>query len=70
MNKTAAALALIICVAVATTAVIYVVKLQQPAQEADEFSTIDDLLGELDDFLNFENQEFDYDLGEITGDWG
>ncbi len=72
MNKTAAALALVVCIAVATTAVVYVVKIrqQEEAQIGDEFDSVDDLLSDLDDFLNFENQQFDDDLSEILGDWG
>ena len=70
MNKAVVALALVICVAVAVTAVVYVVKLRQPAQGGDEFSSVDDWIKDLDDFMNFENQSFDSDLGEISGDWG
>jgi hypothetical protein len=70
MNKTVIALALVICVAAAVTVVVYVVKLRQPAPaQKDEFSSVDDQLKELDDFLSFENQ-FDDDLGSIAGDWG
>ena len=59
--------------AVVSTVMIYVVKFRQPSQAAqggDEFSSVDDLLKDLEDFLNFENQTFDYDLGEISGGWG
>jgi hypothetical protein len=73
MNKTAVALAFIVCVVVAAIAVVYIVRSQQPAGgevQGDEFSGIDDQLRELEDFLNFENQTFDYHLGEISGDWG
>ena len=70
MNKAVVALALVVCIAVAVTVVVYVVKRQQPTTQKDEFSDVDDMFKDLDDFLNFENQEFDYDLGEITGDWG
>ena len=73
MNKTAVALAFIVCMVVAAVAVVYVVRSQQPAQGAaqgDEFSDVDNQLRELDDFLNFENQTFYDDLSEISGDWG
>jgi len=73
MNKTAVALAFIVCMVVAAIAVVYVVRSQQPAHgeaQGDEFSDVDNQLRELDDFLNFENQTFDYDLSEISGDWG
>jgi len=69
MNKAVIALALVICVAVAVTAVVYVVKSRQPTQR-DEFSDVDDMFKDLEDFLNSENQQFDDDLGEISGDWG
>ena len=70
MNKTIVALALVVCVAAATTAVIYIAKSRQPAQGGDELGSADSLLKELEDFLDFENQEFDYNFGEISGDWG
>ena len=73
MNKTAVALAFIVCMVVAAIAVVYVVRSQQPAHgeaQGDEFSDVDNQLRELDDFLNFETQTFDYDLSEIAGDWG
>jgi hypothetical protein len=48
-----------------------VVKLRQPAPaQKDEFSSVDDQLKELDDFLSLENQQFDDNLGSIAGDWG
>lgn len=36
----------------------------------EEFNAIDDQFEDLDDYLDFENQDFDYDLDEIAGDWG
>jgi len=77
MDNKIIALALIACVAVVATAVIYVAKIQQPAQGGqqpaqggDELSSVDNQLGDLNDFLNFENQEFDYDFGGILENWG
>lgn len=36
----------------------------------EEFNEVDALFSELDDFLNFEDQSFDDNLGDIAGDWG
>jgi hypothetical protein len=70
MKKAIAALALIACIVVAATAVIYISKSRQPAREKDEFSSVDGWFSELDDLLGFENQAFDDDLSGIFGDWG
>ena len=69
MNKTAVALALVVCIAAVATVVVYVVKSRQPAQ-GDEFGSVENQLNELDNFLGFEDQMFDYDLSQIAGDWG
>jgi hypothetical protein len=69
VNKTAVALALVVCIAAVATVVVYVVKSRQPAQ-GDEFSSVENQLNELDNFLGFEDQMFDYDLSQIAGDWG
>jgi hypothetical protein len=73
VNKTAVALALVVCIAAVATVVVYVVKSRQPAQGAaqgDEFGSVENQLNELDNFLGFEDQMFDYDLSQIAGDWG
>ena len=70
MNKTVVALALIVCIAVGVTAAVYVAKSRQPAQGGDEFTSVDNQLKDLGDFLNFENQTFDFNLGDISGSWG
>jgi hypothetical protein len=71
MKKAIAALALIACIVVAATAVIYIsIKSRQPAREKDEFNSVDGWFSELDDLLGFENQAFDDDLSGIFGDWG
>ncbi len=69
MNRKQTAVILVVFVAIVGAAAFYIYQPTTPAVQ-DEFSTIDDWLSELDDFLNFENQDFDYDLGEISGDWG
>jgi hypothetical protein len=73
VNKTAVALALVVCIAAVATVVVYVVKSRQPVQGAaqgDEFGSVENQLNELDNFLGFEDQMFDYDLSQIAGDWG
>jgi ABC-type oligopeptide transport system substrate-binding subunit len=72
MNKKIVALAIIVCVAIAT-AVVYVAKSRQPSQSAQggsEFNSVNDQLNDLGNFLNFENQTFDFNLGDISGGWG
>jgi hypothetical protein len=72
MNKKIAALAVIICVTVASTVLVYVAESRQPSQEfeaGNEFNNINYQLNDLGNFLNFENQTFDFDLGDIAGSW-
>ncbi|MFQ6129317.1 MAG: hypothetical protein ACE5OT_00705 [Candidatus Hadarchaeaceae archaeon] len=68
MDKKQTAVILIVFMAVVGAAVFFTYKGVTPTIP-EEFSPIDDELKELDDFLNFENQVFDFDLGEIAGDW-
>jgi uncharacterized membrane protein len=76
MDNKIVALAFIVCVAAVATAVIYVKSqqpaqgVQQPVQGGDVFSATDNWLKDLDNFLGSENQELDYDLENILGDWG
>lgn len=71
MSKKLAAATFIVVVAAlgATAFYLYQAPPSAPAVQ-DEFSTIDAWFEDLDDYLSFENQDFDYDLGEIAGDWG
>lgn len=69
MDKKQTAAIFVVLGAILGAMVIYTYQATTPAAQ-DEFSTIDDWLSELDDFLDFENQMFDFDLGEIAGDWG
>ena len=73
VNNKIAALAVIVCVVVVATAIIYVVRSRQSSQAAQggsELNGIDSQLNDLGNFLNFENQTFDYNLGDISGGWG
>jgi hypothetical protein len=72
MDKKLAAAGLVVLGAVLCAAAFYVLYAPQATTPAaqDEFSVIDDWLSELDDFLDFENQTFDFDLEEITENWG
>jgi uncharacterized protein YpmB len=73
MNKKIVALAIIVCVVVAS-AVVYVAKSRQPSQSAQgggsQFNSVNDQLNDLGNFLTFENQTFDFNLGDISGGWG
>ena len=73
VNNKIAALAVIVCVVVVATAIIYVVRPRQSSQAAQggsELNSVDSQLNDLGNFLNFENQTFDYDLGDISGGCG
>ncbi len=60
---------MIVLVAVAGAAVFFTYKSVSPPT-SEELTTIGDQLGELEDYLNLENQDYSYGLSEIAGDWG
>ncbi len=66
MNKKQAAVILIALVAVAGVAT-YVIYKGAPAAPADEFSAVDNMISELDEYLDFDNQYGDYDLDGVLG---
>lgn len=69
MDRKQTAVVLIVIVAVLGTAAFY---LQQAPTEPvqSEFDTLDNQFSELDGFLNFENQSFDYGMENIIENWG
>lgn len=72
MDKKLAAVGFIVLGAVLGATAFYVFYVPQATTPAaqGEFSTVDSWLSELDNFINFENQTFDFDLAEIAENWG
>lgn len=60
---------LIVVVAVLGAAAVYLYQAKAPTVQ-DEIGTVDGWLSDLDDYLGFENQPFDDNMGGIAGDWG
>jgi len=69
-RKHAAAIFLVTVVVVGVAALSIYRMISAPTVSTDEFKTIDDQLDDLTEFLDYENQLFGHDLGEISGDWG
>ena len=69
MEKKHIAVLFVVAVAIVGVATFYIYQAMPPAIPA-EFKTIDDMLKDLDEYLGFENQTYDYDMGDISGDWG
>lgn len=68
MNKVHGAVALIALIAVCSIAALAIFK-AVPSPTPEDFNIVDGLLDQMDDYMGFENQDFDYGLGEISGDW-
>ncbi len=70
MNKKQVAVILIVLAAVAGAAALYLTPRVTPTAvpKSAEESEVDEMFSELDDFLGFENQEFDTDSGGLESE--
>lgn len=68
-GKQVLTLALGVILIAAALTVITGVHQKTAENEAPEFSEVDDLLGDLESFLEFENQEYYFELSDLYSGW-
>lgn len=70
-GKSAIAIGLIVVVLLAAGGILFLQTQQQTSQQTvPEFTETDDLLTELENYLSFEETDYDFGMDDIAAGWG